>query len=221
MSNSEDQDNHAASDLEDDFASPKLDALDRYERMINVQIQTIDGIDDKAEYLTRYLAILIALLFTGASFVVDTDFLEGVPVDLPLIISLLIGLIALGTSLVFSILTYLSSVFQYGPKRDFAVDLANNDVENKLYAEIMLRTYRDAIYENKRVVQQNSGRFKYALTALLNGVVFLAAAAVMIFSPLRVSVVILIATILITGFLTWYILTDQYLTLEREELLDE
>ena len=221
MSNSEDQDSDSASDLEDDFASPKLDALDRYERMINVQIQTINGIDDKAEYLTRYLAILIALLFTGASFVVDTDFLEGVPVDLPLIISLLIGLIALGTSLVFSILTYLSSVFQYGPKRDFAVDLANNDVENKIYAEIMLRTYRDAIYENKRVVQQNSKRFKYALTALLNGVVFLAAAAVMIFSPLRVSVVILIATILITSFLTWYILTDQYLTLEREELLNE
>ncbi|WP_157078575.1 hypothetical protein [Halalkalicoccus paucihalophilus] len=155
-------------------ASEKLDALDRYERMIDVQIQTLNDIDNKAEYLTRYLAILIALLFTGASFVLDVGVADGFVSELSLFTTLVLGLLALTVSVVFSIITYLSSVFQYGPRREFAEDIADHDIGEKLYAEIMLRTYSDAIYQNKRVVRQNSARFKYALTGLLNGVLFLA-----------------------------------------------
>ncbi|KYH24012.1 hypothetical protein HAPAU_40910 [Halalkalicoccus paucihalophilus] len=142
--------------------------------MIDVQIQTLNDIDNKAEYLTRYLAILIALLFTGASFVLDVGVADGFVSELSLFTTLVLGLLALTVSVVFSIITYLSSVFQYGPRREFAEDIADHDIGEKLYAEIMLRTYSDAIYQNKRVVRQNSARFKYALTGLLNGVLFLA-----------------------------------------------
>lgn len=73
-------------------ASEKLDALDRYERMIDVQIQTLNGIDNKAEYLTRYLAILIALLFTGASFVLDIGVADGFVSELPLFAMLFLAI---------------------------------------------------------------------------------------------------------------------------------
>lgn len=202
-------------------ASEKLDALDRYERMIDVQIQTLNDIDNKAEYLTRYLAILIALLFTGASFVLDIGVADGFVSELPLFATLVLGLLALTVSVVFSIITYLSSVFQYGPRREFAEDIADHDIGEKLYAEIMLRTYSDAIYQNKRVVRQNSARFKYALTGLLDGVLFLGAAALVLFAPGGLAWVILIAVIVVAVGISWYILTDQYLTLEREQLVNE
>lgn len=202
-------------------ASEKLDALDRYERMIDVQIQTLNDIDNKAEYLTRYLAILIALLFTGVSFVLDIGVADGFVSELPLFATLVLGLLALTVSVVFSIITYLSSVFQYGPRREFAEDIADHDIGEKLYAEIMLRTYSDAIYQNKRVVRQNSARFKYALTGLLNGVLFLGAAALLLFAPDGLAWVVLVGVIAIAVVLSWYILTDQYLTLEREQLANE
>lgn len=202
-------------------ASEKLDALDRYERMIDVQIQTLNDIDNKAEYLTRYLAILIALLFTGASFVLDIGVADGFVSELPLFATLVLGLLALTVSVVFSIITYLSSVFQYGPRREFAEDIADHDIGKKLYAEIMLRTYSDAIYQNKRVVRQNSARFKYALTGLLNGVLFLGAAALVLFAPGGLAWIVLVIVIVIAAGLSWYILTDQYLTLEREQLANE
>ena len=204
---------------DDQDGSEKLDALDRYERMVDVQIEALHGIDDKAEYLTRYVTILIALAFTGASFFADE--VVDDPLSTPAVIALSIGVGALLVSLFFAILTYLSSVFRYGPKRDFALDIANQDFGPKTYSELMLRAYRIAIYENLRVVRRNSKRFKTALTSLLIGVLFLAAAAVSIVSDDQIGVIALVIAAVLAVLASFYILTERYLTLEPETVTDD
>lgn len=197
----------------------KFDALDRYEQMVNIQIQTLDGIDNKAEYLTRYIAVLLALVFTGASFVVED--IGDISSEFQILLPIVLGLAGLAVALIFSIITYLSSVFQYGPDRDFALDVANQDIGQKTYAEIMLRAYRDSIYENKKVVRHNSKRFKIALNGLLVGVLFLTSGAIGFISNFKVYLCSMVLTSVLAVFLSWYILTEQYLVQEPEQLPNE
>ena len=197
----------------------KFDAIDRYEHMVNIQIQTLDGIDNKAEYLTRYIAVLLALVFTGASFVVDD--LGSVEPGWSILLPSILGLGGLAVALIFSTITYLSSTFQYGPNRDFALDVANQDIGQKTYAEIMLRAYRDALYQNKKVVQQNSKRFKIALNSLLVGILFLTAGAVGFLGGFKMYLSAMLVTLVLALVLSWYILTEQYLVLEPEKLSHE
>lgn len=48
----------------------EFDLLKRYEQMINTQINTLNGIDDKAASIARLVTILVGLLLSGASLIV-------------------------------------------------------------------------------------------------------------------------------------------------------
>lgn len=50
-------------------ADAYLDAANRLERAMDTQIQILEGIDDKAEHVTRLVALLIGIVFSVISFV--------------------------------------------------------------------------------------------------------------------------------------------------------
>lgn len=197
-------------------ASPKVEAVERFERMIDVQIETLNGIDDKAEYLTRFVGVLIGVVLTGLSLIPEFD---GVALDtdsLPMLVSIFVGIVALLSTLGFSIITYLSSKFEYGVSASVAEHFASSDLTEDEYAELMLRGYADIIPKNREVVRVNSRRFRNALTSLLVGLGCLSQATlfVVVDLPIRVRYAILVSGFLVLGYVLRYILGEEYLTLD-------
>lgn len=84
---------------------PEVDLIDRYDTMIEIQIETINEIDDKAAFTGRLIAILGGLIVTGASVSAGTDVLELSRTTVGTFVMLFVGTTALFVSLLFAIIT--------------------------------------------------------------------------------------------------------------------
>jgi hypothetical protein len=193
--------------------SPKQDAIDRFERMVDVQVQTLNEIDTKAAELMRLLAVLLGVVLTGLSLIPEFKTLALEVDSVPLVVAAAIGVGGLLSSLGFAIITYLSSRFGYGVSPGVAEYVANNDVPGDEYAGIMLRGYADIIPENREVVQANSRRFRNALTALLVALASLVLAVLYVVADigLAAEVVLLAGGYTAVTVVVGYILSGGYL----------
>lgn len=202
---------------------PELDLLTRYEQMIQTQIETINGIDDKAAYTGRLIGLLGGLVLTAASIAVSTDEVEFSEATAGAFLMTGLGTTALFVSLVFAIITYLSSKFVYGPTADLGEYLAGHRVDSQQYRDALLRGYSAGITANRRVVDANSNRFKWCLTMLLVGLLYLFGAGVLLVLPNDVWVAALVFLVF-TGaaaLLAKYIIRKEYLTLDDEDTNNE
>lgn len=212
-----------SSDEDHDDFDTELDLLRRYEQMIETQIETINGIDDKAANTGRLIGVLSGLLLTAASIAVSTNAIAFTEATVGAFLMLGIGIVALFTSLVFAIITYLSSKFVYGPPAGLGEHMADYRVNSQEYRDALLRGYSTGISANRRVVDENSRRFKWCLTALLVALLFLFGSGILLVLPenhLPDGAVILGFTI-IALLLVWYIVREEYLTLEDEHTGNE
>lgn len=193
--------------------SPKQDAIDRFERMVDVQVQTLNDIDTKAAELMRLLAVLLGVVLTGVSLIPEFKALTLTVDSAPLVVSAVVGVGGLLLSLGFAIITYLSSRFDYGVSPGVAEYVANNEVTGEEYAGIMLRGYADIIPDNRDVVRANSRRFRNALTALLVALASLALAVLYIVGEftLATELVVLVSVYGAVAVVTGYILSGGYL----------
>lgn len=160
---------------------PEEDLLDRYDRIVQTQTETLHGIDEKAATTMRLVSILLGLLLAGAAVVTDIYHafsVEGSPVTAGWIGA---GLLALLVSLSYSLVTYVSSRLLHGPREELGTVLADYDVTESDYAAHMLRGYSDAIRYNRSVLQKNSQRFRRSLQSLLVGMVALSVGIVLLF----------------------------------------
>jgi len=207
---------------QDDFDS-ELDLLKRYEQMIETQIETINGIDNKAANTGRLIGVLSGLLLTAASIAVSTSAIEFTEATVGAFLMLGIGVAALFASLVFAIITYLSSKFVYGPPAGLGEYMADYRVDSQEYRDALLRGYSTGISANRRVVDENSKRFKRCLTALLVALLFLFGSGILLVLPenhILDGAVILVFTITAL-LLARYIVREEYLTLENEHTGNE
>lgn len=199
----------------DDFEQ-ELDLLERYEQMIEIQIETINSIDDKAAYTGRLIAVLGGLILTAVSIAVSTDVIGFSETTLGVFVMLGIGTIALFISLVFAIFTYLSSRFVYGPSPQFGTSLAKEQYDPQEYRNALLRGYSYGVAANKRVVRANANRFKRGLTALLLALLHFLGAGVLLILPddLRLDVIVFVVFTGVAVGLALYIIREEYLTIE-------
>lgn len=158
----------------------KIDTIDRFERSLDIQISTIESVDEKAATLIRFIGILLGVVIAGLRLIWD---------DLPPVtwdagawlLPLAVGIVALFTSLAFAIMTYLSSNYIYGMRADVAEYFADrNDVEVDEYAEIVLHGYTEIIESNEPIVQSNGRRLKKSLVSLLLGLIALTVSGVFV-----------------------------------------
>lgn len=199
-------------------SSPKIEAVERFERMIDVQIETLHGIDDKAEYLTRFVGVLLGVVLTGLSLIPKFDGVSLTVESFPMLVSGFGSVLALLCTLGFSIVTYLGSEFKYGVRSDVAEYFADTDVTEDEYAELLLRGYADTIPKNETVVRVNSRRFRNALASLLAGLGYLSLATFFLVIELPTYgkyLALFVATFALGRILT-YVLSEEYLTLDRE-----
>lgn len=206
----------------DEF-DPELDLLQRYDEMIQTQVEMLNGIDDKAAYVARLVSILTGLVLSAASVVASIEGHELTVETGPELFLLGVCVLSFFASLVYAIVTYLSSRFEYGPKSGLGEFMADYHVKNQDYKDMMLRGYSEAIQANRRVVVTNSRRFEKCLAGLLAGVFFLLGAGVVTVLPEHfpleagTTLVFVIAVIVLVR----YIVREDYLTIERKHPVDE
>ena len=92
----------------DDGAASRADAVDRLERVINTQIDTVDDFDQKAAYVTRFVGVVLGLVLTAVSLA--SRFGGGDPAtQLPAVAAVAGGVVGLVAAVAGAIVTYLSS----------------------------------------------------------------------------------------------------------------
>lgn len=201
----------------------ETDLLQRYEAMVRTQIETINGIDDKAAYVARLVAILAGLVLTSMSVVASTADVGVMPGDGGEVVLSVLAVTALFVSLVYAIITYLSSEFQYGPSARIGEYMATNKVSDQEYKDVLLHGYSQANRANGRVVIANSKRFQRCLTSFASGILFFFGVGVTLVLPDEpwVDAAVVTAFAALVVVFGRYVLREEYLTLDRQRTNDE
>lgn len=195
----------------------ELDLLGRYQWMVDTQIDTLRGIDEKAATILRIEAILLGILITAFSIVVESgspDLESGMG-----FLWLFVGFVAFVLSMDFAIVTYLSSRFLYGPTRDLGSELASHAIPEDDYRDFLLAGYSEALRKNRRALRRNSRRFRITLELLITGIValFVAASLFALDLSVRLEVLITAPVAIEIALVTGYIHREGYLTIPHED----
>lgn len=209
-------------DLPGEFDAER-DAINRYERMVEKQVRTIESIDDKAAAVARLVGLLFGLVVTGLSVITSADGLGLRILSSPLLVSAVLGLGGLFLSMLFAVFTYLSSAFDTGPSRQFGLVLVGHDIDDAEYKAAVLRSYHDALASNEQMIAVNARRFQLALVSLLCGLLFVSTAIVPLVPgvgrPVEYALVAGVAVV--ASVLARHVIREEYVTLEREVSHDE
>lgn len=208
-----------------DDSGPYLDAADRLERVIDTQIATLDGIDTKAEHVTRLVAILLGVLLTLVSVSARLDSVDAVPPPPPVTLAAVGGVGSLVPAMTGGIVTYLSSRVEMGLHADVGHALSNPGFETTEARHLrrVLGTYGHAVERNRAVIETNSRRFRLTLVCLLVGVSLLSVAASLLVGDIRGAAAWfgLSAAATCIGVVGWYVFTGRYLTLDGQTRANE
>lgn len=151
-----------------------LDAADRLERAMDTQIQIIEGIDTKAEHVTRLIALLLGILFSVISFVTQLRQTPFVPPPSMVLATFGIGVGSLLVSMIAAVVTYLSSQYKIGLRGDIGEFLSDPSVSTNLPEHVrnVLGIYAFVIGQNRQVIETNVFWFRLTLLFLLYGISF-------------------------------------------------
>lgn len=198
-------------------ASVEEDLINRYDSMVQTQIRAIHDIDTKAAKAVRVNVLLIGLLLSAISLMYRENGFEAFPLEAKLLLGL--GISGLLVSVGAGIVTYLSSVFRHGPSASIGEDFLEKRVREQDYRDYLLDLNSNMVVENRRVVRNNSRRFRRTLLALLLGIIHLSVGigvSVVDFSTWwnRMSV---LGLLLVSLGIVQYVEGEEYLTLNREQ----
>lgn len=201
--------------------SPYVDAADRLERVIDTQLATLDGIDTKAEHVTRLVAVLLSVLLTIVSVAVRIDGIDAGTPHAPVVVAFVGGVGSLLLALIGGIVTYLSSRVKMGLHENVGHVSSNPTYETNetKHHRRVLGSYARAIEQNRGVLETNARRFRLTLVCLMIGVSLLSVAVSLLVSGTRGAAAWsgVAVSLVGLGFVGWYVLTGRYLTLEERE----
>lgn len=199
--------------------SVKEDLANRYQKMLDSQLSAIENFDTKAWRVARLVGILLGVLFTGVSVFSSEVSVELTVEYLPVIVAVGSGVSALIISLIFAALCILSTTAGFGLRVELADALNEGEVDEEDYPGLVTKSYSKNIENNIKVMRAKGRRLRYALSALVTGVLTLSTGGVLLFVNLgywiQVGFLVLVAG-LIVGVL-YYILTMEYSVLENED----
>lgn len=185
--------------------------------MMDIQVDTLDGIDTKAARLIGFVGVFLGVTATVSRIFPSTDFHLVDSSSVAGGVALSIGVIGLLLTLTYGTVTYLSSEFEYGLDPGVADAFASvNELPADKYRGIVLRGYADTIRANEPVVKANARRFRYALAALVGSIFSLVFSAFyyLVEMPDAIEWVIFLFGTMVIGSLCIYIRDEGYLTTE-------
>lgn len=88
-------------------------------------------------------------------------------------------------------ITYLSSVQEYGIAPSYGYTVADGDVKNPNYERLLLVGYADAVGRNIEIIDANARRFRWSVAGLFVGVVYcsLAGGLLVLHAPIWLELV--------------------------------
>ncbi|KAB1198120.1 MULTISPECIES: hypothetical protein [Haloferax] len=199
--------------------SAKEDLADRYQEMLDSQLSAIENFDTKAWRAARLVGILLGVLFTGVSVFSSEVSVELTVEYLPVIIAVGSGVSALIISLIFAALCILSTTAGFGLRVELADALNEGEVNEEDYPGIVTKSYSKNIENNIKVMRAKGSRLRYALSALVAGILMLSTAGIFLFVTLtywtQIGFLVVVAALIV--WILYYILTMQYSVLETED----
>lgn len=195
-----------------------VDATDRLERAMDTQVQILEGIDNKAEHITRLIALLIGIIFSVISFVTQLSRTPFSPPPSTILIAFGIGVGSLFVSMGTAIITYLSSQYKIGLHGDVGEVLSDESfaIEMPEHIRNVLGTYSFVIGQNRKVIETNVAWFRFTLFFLLIGVLFVSLAGFLYLADFGwpIPVLAVLGGLVLTLAIGWYILTGRFLPLQ-------
>jgi|GEM_PF-2953384 len=200
-----------------------VDSLNRFERTIDVQISLMNELDEKASNVVRYTALLLGGIFTALSLLPRSDAVSLDSVGTLPTVVFLIGTASLVVAIVAAIITYLSSVQEYGPDPAYGDNVADGDIQSPDYETVLLYGYTSAVDNNRRVIDVNARRFRWSLLALLVGIVYSASAGglLVVNQPPVVEVLLLGVVSMFVAPVGYSIYAEEFLVLDRKTRRDD
>lgn len=195
----------------------EIDLIERYDDMIDTQIGVLKSVDEKAAQVARLIALLLGLLLSAVSLLARVG--QPVATEAPTLLLLLtVAVGAYVIALLFAIVTYLASQFDYGPSSRLGVFMSQYAVPKQEYVDTVLAGYGETVRHNKTVVVTNARRFQRCLATLLVGVVNTAGSVALLFLGPRshLGVIVVLLSLGSSTAAAWYIVREEYLTIERE-----
>lgn len=197
-----------------------VDATNRLERAMDTQIQILEGIDNKAEHVTRLVALLIGIIFSVISLVTQFSQTPFSPPRATILFAFGIGVGSLLVSMGTAIITYLSSQYKIGLHGDVGEILSDESYATDMPEHIrnVLGTYSFVIGQNRRVIQSNVFWFRITLVFLLYGVLFVSISGFLYVGDISYPTALYLVTggLILSLVVGWYILTARFLPLQDQ-----
>ncbi|ELY97108.1 hypothetical protein [Natrialba asiatica] len=195
----------------------RRDAINRYERTLDHQVALLDGIDEKAQKIVQYTGVVIGLVLTVVSLIPRVEGITFGDIPYSSQITFALGIFALLGAIAFGMITYLSSVIEYGLGGEFGHSVASGTVESPFYEEVVLNSYATAVESNREVININAVRFRRTLEFLITGIALLVLSGLyFLFQvPLWHEIGVGALYSLLLGQLLVYIHREEYLVLDR------
>ncbi len=199
---------------------PRVDAADRLERVIEAQIATLDGIDTKAQHVTRLVAILLGVVLSVLSLAGRQGLLSDSNVTAHAVLALGLGIVALLLSMTAAVVTYLGSRFKSGLHQNVGYVLSDpeHDIDAETHFRRVVGNYGHIVEQNKRVIHANAARFRLTLLLLLVGILYISLSVLFYFTTASTwsNRLLLLLSVGLVGVLSWYVLGGKYLALEED-----
>ncbi|MCD2204516.1 hypothetical protein [Halobacterium sp. KA-6] len=203
----------------DSDRSPKSDLADRYQEMVQLQVDAVMNFDNKAWRAARVVGLIIGAILTGVSLLVGKNFDANID-QIPSIFALFVGFACLITALIFSIISYLSSIVGFGPTTDIGDHIGDNDsIDTEEYQSTIIDSYTNTIRKNNKVLKAKSRRLRYTLTSLLSAVIFISIGFLLLIFDLSIicaSLVVLLGA-LVSSYAAYYIVQQKYAAINGKE----
>jgi len=171
LSDGEDTVDMSVSELELDS---RLDLANRYEEMIQRQVENLWNIDTKAWRAARLIGLLIGVFLTGIS-ILPGESGGGISQNLSLAakVSILGGIALLLVSLFLAMVGILNVKAGYGPNTSLSKAIKNGQVEDEEYPMILSVGLAKSIRMNRRVMGNKADYLRYCFASMYSGIVLL------------------------------------------------
>lgn len=162
--------------------SVRRDGIDRAERTLNVQRERFDRIDEKSSKLLRFVAALsgaiFALLGLGSG---SSETLLGRDITTLLAstkLALVVGSVSLLATVFLAAATYVTTRFRSSFRASTTDLIKDRRFEPEAYEKLVLKTYAEAIRENRPIIRWNQRLFAYTLRSLVIGITAISTATI-------------------------------------------
>lgn len=216
MDDSNGGDDSAIPGFQSNTFDPEVDLINRYERMVEQQIRTINDIDDKAAFVARLEALIITVALSAVSVAIEPDQLILTWGTLGTSLAFGLAMTSFSISIVFAMITYQKSRLLFGPTSRLGTFMSKYRVDDQDYKNNLLGGYSYAIRENWEVMVNNAQQFEKSLAALVFGIVLLFVSGILLILsvPFIIKMFVFFGSILMGALVSGKIMRHDFITLE-------